>query len=269
MRAANVVTQLWAEPEHPNLATALGGYVGSGAPLIAGFELAAVVVVLVSPDVASSIPLVGPAIVAMVVSASLMVLSIRYGFWAVSYWTTPAERIMWNPAAAVRLAPLDRERRRLAARMAYFRKLRRRAEHLFEAGLIVFLVAVVLVLIPDRWHADSASWRWAAAGWAGLMLLIHLTWSVGTWLHENLVRCHQWLTKDSAQRQAAAAAKAAARPKPGRKARRSVRDLFGGLVQRTDKWLVRCLVIIWPPVRPAKYDQPKLPESADLLGLRP
>jgi hypothetical protein len=259
------MTQLWAEPEHPNLATALGGYVGSGAPLVAGFALAAVVLLLVSPGVASNVPLVGPAVVAMVVSASLMVLAIRYGFWAVSYWTTPAERLMWNPAAVVRMAPLDRERSRLAARMAHFRRLRRRTEHLFELGLIVFLAAVVLMLIPDRWRADSPSWRWAAAGCAAFALLIHLLWSAGTWLHEHLGRWYKWLTKESELHHDAATA-AADKARPGQ--RKTVRGRLASVVKAADNGLVKGLVVIWPPVRAAVYDEPQLPEAGDLIGLR-
>lgn len=251
--AAAPVTQLWAEPEHPNLAAALGGYVGAGAPLVAGFELAAIVVLLTAQGVAASIPLVGPALVAMVVSASLMVLSIRYGFWAVSYWTTPAERLMWNPAAVVRMMPLDRERRRLAARMAHFRRLRRRAEHLFESGLIVFLAAVALILIPAHVHASGPGWRWAAAGCAAFALLIHLVWSAGTWLHEHLGRWYRRLSQPSA----------AVGGTTGK-----IRPRAAGVLAVADKVLVKCLVVIWPPVRAAAYDKPELPEAADLLGLR-
>jgi hypothetical protein len=71
------VSRLWAEPGSPTPAAALGGYVGSGAPLVAGFELASVVLLLTSDHVARAVPLAGPATVALVLSASLMVFSIR------------------------------------------------------------------------------------------------------------------------------------------------------------------------------------------------
>jgi hypothetical protein len=239
------VTQLWAEPEHPNLATALGGYIGSGAPLVAGFELAAVVLLLTNADVARDVPLAGPAIVAMVLSASLMVLSIRYGFWAVSYWTTPAERLMWNPAAVVRANPLERERRRLAGRMVHFRRLRNRANRLFEFGLIAFLLAVALMLVPDGSHYYGAGWRWAAAGVAGLSLLVHLVWSAGSWLHEFMERAYAWLMNGG-----------------------NTRRRIANFVRIVDKGLVRGLAVVWPPVRPAKLESLGLPESGDLEGMR-
>jgi hypothetical protein len=135
---------LWPEPQDPNPAGALSGYVGAGAPLVAGFELAALVLLIVSPGVAADVPLIGPLMVAMVTSAALLVFSIRYGFWAVSYWTTLAERLMWDPAAVVADLPLQRQRHLLTGRMLEFGKLRRRAEHLFQIGIFVFLIAVAL-----------------------------------------------------------------------------------------------------------------------------
>ncbi len=189
---------LWPEPQDPNPAGALSGYVGAGAPLVAGFELAALVLLIVSPGAAADVPLIGPVMVAMVTSAALLVFSIRYGFWAVSYWTTPAERLMWDPAAVVADLPLQRQRRLLAGRMLEFGKLRRRAEHLFQIGIFVFLIAVALLLVPGRWHASSADWRWAAASVAGLAGLVHLLWSAGNWRHHRNARVYRRLTAKSA-----------------------------------------------------------------------
>ncbi len=240
---------LWAEPDNPNPATALGGYISSGAPLVAGFELAAVVLVLTDQHVAHYVPLAGPAIAAMIASAALMVSSIRYGFWAVSYWTTPAERLMWDPAAVVSLESLMSQRFMLAGRMFHFQKLRARAEHLFEVGLILFLLAVALMLIPDRWHASGTGWRWAAVALAGFAFLVHLAWSVGKWLHERFLA---WLGQLESK------AKKDAKP-------RTIRMKFAKL---GDKVLVSCLGLIWPPAHETEFDDPEPPAAADLFGIR-
>ncbi len=226
------MSRLWAEPGSPSQATALAGYVGSGAPLVAGFELASVVLLLTSDHVARAVPLAGPATVALVLSASLMVFSIRYGFWAVAYWTTPADRLMWNPAAAVSLAELSRERRALAGRLTYFEMLRRRAENLFELGLVVFLLAVGLVIIPVHWRASGgAGWRWGAAGIAAAALAIQALWTAGKWLHDHFARWHASLQERSTG-------------SPGWPARAAAG------VRRADRYLVRGLRVIWPPARP-------------------
>lgn len=243
------MSRLWAEPGSPNQATALGGYVGSGAPLVAGFELASVVLLLTSDHVARAVPLAGPATVALVLSASLMVFSIRYGFWAVAYWTTPADRLMWNPAAAASLAELSRERRALAGRLTYFEMLRRRAENLFELGLVVFLLAVVLVIIPVHWRASGgAGWRWGAAGIAAAALAIQALWTAGKWLHEHFARWHASLRERGAGSSAWPARGAAG-------------------VRRADRYLVRGLRIIWPPARPISAGRPAPPGRDALLGL--
>jgi hypothetical protein len=247
------VTPLWPEPKDPNPAGALSGYVGAGAPLVAGFELAALVLLIVSPDVTGDVPLIGPVTVAMVTSAALLVFSIRYGFWAVSYWTTPAERLMWDPAAVVADPPLKRQRQLLAGRMREFDKLRRRAEHLFQVGIFVFLLAVALLLVPDRWHASGTDWRWAAASVAGLAALVHLLWSAGNWLHNRNGRLYDKLTTRSNG--------------PGdRPARRAARR--AARVARWDARLVRFLVILWPPASDAKIPEPVRPDGASLKGLR-
>jgi len=243
------VSPLWAEPEHPNLATALGGYISSGAPLVAGFELAAVVLMLTSQHVAQYVPLAGPAVAAMIASAALMVSSLRYGFWAVSYWTTPDERLMWDPAAVVSSAALRRERFMLAGRMTNFQKLRRRAERFFEVGLILFLLAICIVLVPDHWRASGPAWRWIAAAVAGLAFLFHLAWSAGNWLHHRFGTWHDRLVEQTGT--------------DTNRARFCMK-----FVERADKVLVTCLAVIWPPVGSTRFDEPGEPEVADLLGIR-
>ena len=77
---------------------------------------------------------------------------------------------MWDPAAVAADPPLAAAAPQLlAGRMLEFGKLRRRAEHLFQVGIFVFLVAVALLLAPDQWHASGTDWRWAAASvaWPG------------------------------------------------------------------------------------------------------
>ena len=240
---------LWPEPEDPNPAGALSGYVGAGAPLVAGFELAALVLLILSPGVAADVPLIGPVMVAMVTSAALLVFSIRYGFWAVSYWTTPAERLMWDPAAVVADLPLQRQRRLLAGRMLEFGKLRGRAEHLFQIGIFVFLIAVALLLVPDRWHSSGADWRWAAASVAGLAGLVHLLWSAGNWRHHRNARIYGRL----------AARSTGPSDRPARRAAR---------VQRRDVRLVRYLAVLWPPARDVEIPVPATPDGDSLDGLR-
>ncbi len=132
--------------------------------------------------------------------------------------------------------------------MLEFGKLRRRAEHLFQIGIFVFLIAVALLLVPDRWHASGTDWRWAAASvaWPGL---VHLLWSAGNWRHHQNARLYGRLAARSTG--------------PGdRPARRAAR------VQRRDVRLVRYLAVLWPPARDAEIPVPAEPDGDSLDGLR-
>ncbi len=251
------MARLWPEPDDPNLANALAGYVSSGAPLVAGFELAAIVLLLTGDGIADHVPLEGPAVLAMVVSVMLMVFSIRYGFWAVSYWTTPAERVMWHPAALINDEALDGERYALDGRLEYFRALRNRAEHLFQLGIMAFLLAIALMLVPARWHAASVGWRWAAFGAAGLAIVVHVLWSFGIWLQHRIE--HRYLTL--AAKLADTGNARWARKKSSWERRQT------SLQSRGDAFLL-LLSVIWPPAKP-QPDKTLEPADADeLRGLR-
>jgi hypothetical protein len=157
---------------------------------------------------------------------------------------------MWHPAALADDTELERERRKIAGRMAYFRVLRNRAEHLFQLGIMVFLVAIVLALIPDHWHADGTGWRWAAALTTVAALAVHVLWTVGLWLHEHIPG---WIRAC------------------GRKPSASGHGWAGlaTFLTRLDVRLVRYLAVIWPPARaPRGVQPPGDPSAADLRGLR-
>jgi hypothetical protein len=270
---AGQMTELWTRPEHPNMAAALGGYVGSGAPLVAGFELAAIVLLLTSDHIASDIPLAGPSIVAMVCSVMLMVFSIRYGFWAVSYWTTPDERIMWNPALLVDDKSLAFERYLLAGRLALFKKLRNRSEHLFQFGIAVFILAIALMLVPHHWQEDGTAWRWAATWVAAAALAVHLFWTAGDWLHRWFDA--QYNRRFALLRAAAEAAGAAndggvegGRPAEGSGSGAVNPTRTMVLLKKADSFLLIFLAFIWPTARQPKPPRPGPASAAGLAGLR-
>jgi hypothetical protein len=123
-----------------------------------------------------------------------MIFSILYGFWAVSYWNGPGDRLAWNPAAAADLDQLHRERENLAHHQHLFRVTGTLAERLFQVGLLFFLTALLLLLVPPSTSPGTrpssaaaptlmngvgvSGWRVVGACVVGLALALEVLWVV-------------------------------------------------------------------------------------------
>jgi hypothetical protein len=201
--------QFWHRPQYPNQVAALAGYVGTGAPLVAAFELGAIALILTQSASPQLMPLVGAGIAAMCASVACMIFAVLYGFWAVSYWNGPGDRLAWNPAAAADLDQLHRERENLAHHQHLFRLTGAIAERLFQVGLLFFLLALLLLLIPpsatSRTKPPSAAaptlingvgvsgWRVVGAWIIGVALALELLWVLLAVLRGRLAKLSWWL----------------------------------------------------------------------------
>jgi hypothetical protein len=200
--------QFWQRPQYPNQVAALAGYVGTGAPLVAAFELGAIALILTQPQSPQLMPLAGAGIAAMCASVACMIFSILYGFWAVSYWNGPGDRLAWNPAAAADLGQLHRERENLAHHQHLFRLTGAIAERLFQVGLLFFLLALLLLLVPPPARPGKQSstvtptlvngvgvsgWRVVGAWVIGLALALEVLWVVLAVLRGRLAELRWWL----------------------------------------------------------------------------
>ncbi|WP_164492783.1 hypothetical protein [Streptomyces lydicus] len=131
----------------------------------------------------------------------LMVFSIQYGFWAISYWNDPGQRLEWNPAATLDLGQLLGERHKLANNRILFSRIRKIADRAFRLGLAFFLLSLALLLLPPGegskatpdliQNSDVSSWR-HFAGWSmGCALFVEIWWG-GTAL---LLGVFRWLNR--------------------------------------------------------------------------
>jgi peptidoglycan/LPS O-acetylase OafA/YrhL len=137
--------------------------------LLGGFSLATVALLVTAER---QPPLVGWALIAFVLAAAAFVFSVQFTSAALGFAATPAERLMWAPAAErdpQRLARLQRIQRmdqKLEHRFA------RRARWCYRLGLFAFLGGIVLICIPD-----TLDWpRITAAALAGAAMLLELVW---------------------------------------------------------------------------------------------
>ncbi|MGW7466677.1 hypothetical protein ACWGJT_18720 [Streptomyces xantholiticus] len=133
----------------------------------------------------------------------LMVFSIQYGFWAISYWNDPGQRLEWNPEARLDLNQLLSERHRLANNRILFARIQKIADRAFRLGLAFFLLSLALLLLPPSvgsrtaldltQNSDISWWRRLAGLSMGCALFIEIWWGgtalllgVFRWLHRKM-----------------------------------------------------------------------------------
>lgn len=191
-----MINQFWSLNARLNQAAALSGNVSIGAPLIAAAQLALLGVILTQAVPTTTMPWAGPAIAAMCVSVVFMVFSVQYGFWAVSYWNTPAEQLDWYPGAKVDLKQLTLQRVTMAHTQRLFRVIGAIAEWLFRVGVLFFLAGLACLLVPPSTASPQAAaiehnigvadWRdvafWIVVG----AFVLELTW-ISTSLLANML----------------------------------------------------------------------------------
>lgn len=168
---------LWKRPRYPNEVAAVNGYAAVAAPLLAGFQLAAIVTVLTAGN---GLPFRGPAVLAMTLSLICMAGAIQYGFWATAFWSDPLARLAWDPS--VRGIDWQSETSRLAgvrtlqhlrltqlAHQSQFEALATVTARLFRVGATFAGGGLVLVLLPAGLLPGPAAWAEDRAGlWRGL-----------------------------------------------------------------------------------------------------
>lgn len=140
------------------------------APLLAGFALATLAVLLTS-DV--QVRFAGPATFSLAVASSMFVLCVQFTFTGLLYSATPAERTDWLPAndptVTQRLQQVQRKDHHLQGRYLI------RARATYDIGIVSLLVALLALVAPQHWP----SWRAAAFLVVVTGLVLELIWVVG------------------------------------------------------------------------------------------
>jgi len=149
--------QVWKHHDPVGKFAMVQGMGGVVAPLLAGFSLATIAVLVTTGWLNASKPSSdGPphadlAVAALAVAATSFLLTMEFTFIASRYATTPAERMDWTPEAALDRDVLQAARvaqamdRVLADSFAY------RARWLYNGGLMFFLAGLGVIAVPQRW----------------------------------------------------------------------------------------------------------------------
>ncbi len=154
----------------------MGGVV---APLLAGFSLATIAVLLTTGSVNASKPTGdGPphadlAVAALALAAALFLLTMEFAFWAARYATSPQERMDWTAEAVVNRPALDQARTEQAMDRQLADYYSGRARWMYNGGLLLFFAGLGALLIPQRWSPPFV----VAAGVVFLTLAFEI-WAV-------------------------------------------------------------------------------------------
>lgn len=162
---------VWKRPGPAGQFEVLRGLGGIVAPVLAGFSLAAIVT-LVTTD--SGLPLAGPAVAAFSWSTVFLLFSMQFAFLALRHAALPSDRLSWHPEAKVDDEAREKERLAQARDHALALYYERLTRHLYNLGLLFFLVSLGLLLVPR----DVSVWHVIALTGVAVGVLVELNWIV-------------------------------------------------------------------------------------------
>lgn len=172
----------WNAPNPLGLTESIRSMGSTTGTLLGGFSLATVALLVTAER---QPPLVDWALIAFVLAAAAFLFSVQFTSSALEFAATPAERLMWTPAAErdpKRLARLQRIQR-MDQKLEH--RFTRRARWCYRLGLFAFLGGIVLICIPN-----TLDWpRITAAALSGAAMLLELVWVAAN----ALGRSPRWL----------------------------------------------------------------------------
>jgi hypothetical protein len=155
------------------------------APLLAGFALATIVLLLTTASV-KIMPCYEWAITVFVLAAALFIFAVQFTFMGLLYAAAPAERLDWLPpgqepddeayAIATKIQLMD-----LALQERYFS----RAGRLYSLGVLCYTAGLELIIVPRNWDFP----RGIALSFITVAFVLELIWFVSALLGRRV----QWL----------------------------------------------------------------------------
>lgn len=170
----------WVRPKKLGYSETLRGLGGIVAPLLTGFSLATIALLLTSRDKPQ---LANWAVAALATTVAFLLFSMQVAFLALARSPSPADILTWEPQVAISLEDLQKARAEQAARSADMSRLWRLCGSAYDIGIVSLLAALLLLLIPYSWTAP----RIAAVVIVGLALTGELWWTVAN-LFESRMR---------------------------------------------------------------------------------
>jgi hypothetical protein len=174
----------WKRPKLLGYTETLRGLGGIVAPLLTGFSLATIAVLLTAT---THPPLWRWAIVALTVAVAVFLFAMQVSFLALARSPSPNDFLVWVPEIAKDEDLLAKARAEQADTFAEMSRLWQRAGHSYELAIIAFLAGIVLLLVPHTWSFVKG----LPAGVSMIALAVELWWTAANkfrWLPHPALR---------------------------------------------------------------------------------
>jgi hypothetical protein len=173
----------WQTPDKYGAAEAVMSMGTIAAPLLAGFSLAAFVVIFTIK--ATDVRYRDVAALLLLLAAVLLVMAVQATFWARQYQVTPAQLKEWWQDADKQYR-LDMLKIEQAEHMASFQTWSRRAGTVYNFGLLCLLAGLTVLAIPPVKENPPA--RWLAVGVGAIAFVLELGWVIKSLLEDRRSR---------------------------------------------------------------------------------
>ena len=167
---------IWKRPNSLGDVEAFKGLGGIVAPLLAGFCLATIAVLLTAGQ-ATQTPYAPWAVTCLSAAAVLFLNNIQFTFLAVRSGSPPSVYLDWSPEATADPTWLLSLRQEQAQDRRLFERFSSVARYLYDVGLVAFLAGLDLLIVPPVWDPPHA----LALTIVSLAGAFELLWLLGTW----------------------------------------------------------------------------------------
>jgi len=159
---------VWDAPGPLGYPDAIASMGTVAAPLLAGFALTLLGIVLTSPERLRWADWVA---LPLVVGTVALLASVQFTFWARQYAASPAALTEWHPEATAADREMNREEQ--WSYRATHDRWAVRASRAYQIGIVMLLGAMVLILVPKGTPSDL---RLATISVALLASLLEVVW---------------------------------------------------------------------------------------------